>query len=209
MNIISTNSKFYVCLDDCLKLGDKPMSFLTEQRLAAILLLLSCLIFLVAGSLFTVRVIWALPIGQSVNFLRWERGMVVAAFLVSLLGFGLLENILRSVGDIGIARIALLLYIISTALVASAEMSGLANRSVFPQLVLHIVLAYLGQAAFGAALLHTGYLPTWIGWIAIIWTIGCLIIVPIVLPNDIYFPWLFYVVPLIIGIGLLRVSPSS
>jgi hypothetical protein len=30
-----------------------------------------------------------------------------------------------------------------------------------------------------------------------------------VLPNDIYFPWLFYVVPLIIGIGLLRLSPPS
>jgi hypothetical protein len=185
------------------------MNFLTEQRLTAILLLLSCLIFLGAGTLFTIRVIWDLPIGKSENFLRWERGMVVAAFLVSLLGFGLLEDILRTAGDIGIARLALLLYIISTALVAAAEMSGLANRSVFPQIVLHIVLAYLGQAVFGAALLRTGYLPTWIGWVAIIWTIGCLIIVPIVLPKDIYFPWLFYVVPLIIGIALLRVAPSS
>jgi hypothetical protein len=185
------------------------MNFLTEQRLAAMLLLLSCLIFVVAGTLFTVRVIWALPIGQSEIFLRYERSLVVAAFLVSLLGFGLLESILRTAGDIGFARIALLLYIISTALVAAAEMSGLASRSVFPQLVLHIVLAYLGQAVFGVAVLHTGYLPTWIGWTAIIWTIGCLIIVPIVLPNDIYFPWLFYVVPLIVGIGLLRLSPPS
>jgi len=185
------------------------MNFLTERRLAAIMLLLSCLMFLVAGTLFTIRVIWALPMGQSEIFLRCERGLVVAAFLVSLLGFGLLENILRTAGDIGFARMALLIYIISTALVAAAEMSGLASRSVFPQIVLHLVLAYLGQAAFGVALLHTGYLPTWIGWTAIIWAIGCLIIVPIVLPNDIYFPWLFYVVPLIIGIGLLRLSPSS
>jgi hypothetical protein len=185
------------------------MDSLSKQRLAASLLLLSCLIFLVAGLLFTARVIWALPIGQSELFLRWERGTVVAAFLVSLLGFGLLEEILRSAGDIGIARMALLIYIISTAVLGVAEMNELARRPVFSQIVLHIVLAYLGQAAFGLALLRTGYLARWIGWAAIIWPIGALIIVPIVLGNDIYFPWLFYVVPLIIGIGLWRVSPPS
>ena len=77
------------------------MNSLNEQQLSAILLLLSCLIFLVAGMMFTMRVIWSLPMGQSEIFLRWERGMVVAGFVTSLLGFGLLENILRSAGDIG------------------------------------------------------------------------------------------------------------
>jgi hypothetical protein len=69
--------------------------------------------------------------------------------------------------------------------------------------VVFIVLAFVGQAVFGAALLRTGLLPGWVGWATILWNLGWLVILPIARPADMYYPWLHYVAPLLIGIALL------
>lgn len=182
------------------------MNALSERQLTAFLLILSSLVFLVAGFLFTARAIWNWPVGQTAVYLRWERGVIITAFLVSLLGFGLLEKMLGATGDIGIARMALLLYLISAAVMVVAETSFLNGQWSYPQIVAHVALAFLAQAAFGQALLQTDLLPSWLGWASILWNLGCLVIVPILMPQDIYFPWLHYVAPLIIGIALFRIS---
>jgi hypothetical protein len=180
------------------------MNGLSERQLAAYLLILASLIFLIAGALFTGRAIWNWPVGQTAVYLRWERGVIIAAFLISLLGFGLFENMLKAAGDIGIARMALLLYLISAGVVVVAETSFLNGQWSYPQIVAHVVLAFLAQAAFGLALLQTELLPSWVGWTSILWNLGCLVILPILMPQDMYFPWLHYVAPLLIGISLLR-----
>ena len=177
---------------------------LIERRITASLLIFSGIVFLVAASLFTARVIWKWPAGQSETYLRWERGVVIAGFLVNVLGFVLLEDKLRTAGDTMIARMALVIYIIAAALMAVAETNYLSNRQwVYPQIIAHVVLAFLAQAAFGVGILRTELLPNWVGWVTILWNLGCLVVVPIFYPNDIYFPWLHYVAPLIIGIALL------
>jgi hypothetical protein len=61
----------------------------------------------------------------------------------------------------------------------------------------------VGQALFGIAILRTGFLPAWVGWATVIWNLGWLVILPIARPRDIYYPWLHFVAPLIIGIMLL------
>jgi hypothetical protein len=42
-----------------------------------------------------------------------------------------------------------------------------------------------------------------VGWATVIWSLAWLIILPIARPKDMYYPWLHYVAPLIIGIALL------
>jgi hypothetical protein len=180
------------------------MNELFERQLAAYLLILASLIFLIAGFLFTGRAIWNWPVGQTAIYLRWERGVVIAAFLISLLGFGVVEKMLSVAGDIGIARIALLLYLISAAVMVVAETSYLNGQWSYSQIVAHVVLAFLAQAAVGLALLQTELLPGWVAWASILWNLGCLVILPILMPQDMYFPWLHYVAPLLIGISLLR-----
>ena len=64
-------------------------------------------------------------------------------------------------------------------------------------------LLFLAQAAFGAALLRTGLLPGWVGWATIIWNLGWLVVLPLVRPQDMYYPWLHYAAPILIGIVLL------
>jgi hypothetical protein len=160
---------------------------------------------LFVGYLFTTRVIWQQPSAQTTLHLRIERGMVIAAFLISLLGFVLLEGLLRDAGDRVIARLALAIYLIAASVLVVAEMAYLDNRTwVYPQIVAHVVLAFLAQAAFGASLLRTGLVASWAGWMTILWNIGLLIFMPIFFPRDMYFPWLHYVAPLMIGIALLQ-----
>ena len=175
-----------------------------QHRVAPGLLILGGVVFVVAGFLYAARAIWKWPAGQNPVYLRWERGLVMAAFLISMLGFVLLEDLLRNAGDVVFARLALALYLISAAVLIVAETTFLHSRTfVYPQIVVQVVLAFLAQATFGLALLRTGLLPGWVGWATIIWNLGCLVVLPITHPDDIYFPWLHYVAPLIIGIALL------
>lgn len=177
---------------------------LFERRLAAGLLISSCIVFLAVGYLFTARVIWKLPAAQTDLHLRWERSLVIAAFLINVMGFTLLEGLLHEVGDQVIGRLALALYLIGAAVLVVAEMAYLNDRTwVYPQIVAHVVLVFLAQAAFGVSPLRTGLVAGWVGWATILWNLAFLAIMPIAYPHDIYFPWLHYVAPLLIGIGLL------
>lgn len=178
-------------------------NLLFERRLTSSLLILSFVTFLVVGYLFTARVIWNLPATQTELHLRWERGLAVTAFLINAMGFVLLEGLLREAGDRVIARLALAIYLIAGAVLVVAEMAYLHNREwVYPQIVAHVVLTFLAQAMFGAALLRTGLVVPWMGWTTILWNLALLVIMPVFYPHDMYFPWLHYVAPLIIGIGL-------
>jgi hypothetical protein len=175
---------------------------LSARTAAASLLILSMVVFGFGGALFTGRAFWGWPINNAHLF--WERGFIIAAVLVTVLGLALLEDLLRIAGDSGFARLGMMAYLVGAVVVVVAETASLGGRNfVYPQIVLYVVLAFLGQAAFGAALLRTGLVAAWAGWTTVIWNVGWLLIMLILRPNDIYFPVLHHVAPLIIGIGLL------
>lgn len=143
-------------------------TLLSERQIAAILLISCGIVFAVGGILFTGRTIWKWPIGQTPEFLRWERSFVIAALLVNVLGLVMLENLLHAAGDSLIARLALVTYLIGAMVIVVAETSYLNNREwVYPQIVLYVVPAFLAQATFGVALLRTGLVAGWAGWATI------------------------------------------
>ncbi len=177
---------------------------LSERQTAASLLILCFGVFAVGGILYTGRAIWKWSSGETVGYLHWERGFVIAAVLVTVLGLVLLEDMLRDAGDSVIARLGMVTYMIGAVVVVVAETAYLNTReSVYPQIVVYVVLALLAQAAFGVALLRTGLVAGWVGWATIIWNLGWLVILPIVSPRDLYYPVLHHVAPLLIGIMLL------
>jgi hypothetical protein len=63
------------------------------------------------------------------------------------------------------------------------------------------VLSFLGQAAFGAAILQTGLLPAWIGWTTVIWHLGWLALM--LRAGDPYYPFMHMALPVLAGIWLL------
>jgi len=184
-------------------------TLLSERQITAILLIACAVIFMVGGILYTGRAIWKWPASETIGYLRWERGIVILAVLVTAFGLVLLENLLRvapaSRGIAGvIARLGMVTYLIGAVVVVVAETTYLHNRQwVYPQIVLYVVLALLAQAAFGLSLLQTGLVPGWAGWATLIWNLFWLVVLPIADRNNMYYPALHHAAPLVIGIALL------
>lgn len=177
----------------------------SELRLTGILLILSSLIFFVAAILFTIRFLWELPIGRTPSFFLWERSFVIAALLATLLSFNLFKRVLESAGDGILAPMALMLFLVAAVLAVVAEtMSFPSDDIAYPPIVAYVILSFLGQAIFGIALLRTGLLPTWVGWVTVTWNLTILVYLIVAKPQDMYYPWLHYIAPLLIGIALLR-----
>jgi hypothetical protein len=175
-----------------------------EQVLAGWLMILSALVFVVGGILYTGRAIWKWPVADGPAFLRLERGFVIAALLTVVVGLTLLERRLVAAGDNLLAPAGMVLFLIGAVLALVAETYSLSRQEwIYASIVVFIVLAFLGQAIFGAALLRTALVPAWVGWVAILWSLGWLVILPIARPKNMYYPWLHYVAPLLIGITLV------
>jgi hypothetical protein len=179
-------------------------SLITEQVAAGWLLILSGQVFLVGAILYWGRAILKWPAGKTHRYLLWERGFIIAALLVAVLGLNLLEGILESAGDRILAPSGMVLMLTGAGVVIFAEAYSLSRQEwIYAPTVVFVILAFLAQAVFGAALLRTAFLPGWVGWVTILWNLGWLVILPLARPNDMYYPWLHYAAPLLIGIELL------
>jgi hypothetical protein len=177
----------------------------STRTIAASLLILSLIVFGFGGAIFTGRAFWRWSI--NVSHMNWERGFIIAAVLATVLGLALLEDLLRIAGDSSIARLGMMAYLVGAVVVVVAETASLGGgKFVYPQIVLYVILPFLAQAAFGAALLQTELVAAWAGWTTVTWNVGWLLIMLIVRPNDIYFPVVHHVAPLVIGIALFAKS---
>ena len=176
-----------------------------QLRLTGLSLILSSVIFLVAATFFYIRFILELPIANSPAFFLWERSLVIAALLATLLSFMLLKRVLEAAGDGILASVAMMLFLVAAILAVVAETISFPSEDiVYPPIVAYVILSFLGQAVFGMALLRTGLVPPWVGWITMIWNLGMLVFLAVTKPQDMYYPWLHYIAPLIMGIALLR-----
>ena len=177
--------------------------FWTIENASGLFLALGFLAFLPAGLMFWMR---GGPQGRPIPsraYFLWERSLVMAAVVCTAMGFVLLADYLQSAGIL--ARTGATVYLFAGTLAVAAEALSLSqgfdkHRAL---IVVYVVFAFLAQAAIGAALLQAGVLPAWIGWLAIVWNIGWLVVLPLVSRRDMYFPVLHHFMPLVIGIALL------
>jgi hypothetical protein len=173
----------------------------SARTIAASLLALSFVVFAVGGVLYSGRAFLNWQIDETSSHLIWERGFVIGGVLSTVLGLALLEDMLRAAGEPVLSRLGMVTYLFGAVVVVVAETAYLGKRDwIYPQIVVYVVLAFLAQAAFGAALLQTGLVA---GWTTVIWNLAWLLVMLLVRPRDIYFPVLHHVAPLIIGIALL------
>jgi hypothetical protein len=149
------------------------------------------------------------------GYLIWERSLVAAAAVALLLGFAQLAAALRAAGErrfswIGLGTLALgtvlTLVLEGSTIVTGQENGTQAGLGWMLLIWAFVVLTFLGQAAFGAALLQTALAPRWAGWLLIIWNLGWLAVLVVFSAGDPYYPVLFYLGPLVLGILLLRAS---
>lgn len=170
-----------------------------ERRVAGALLIACAGVFVPVGLMFAGRESWGWT--TMGTYFAWERSLVFAAVLLSLLGLTLVDRLL----DTAMARLAAVTYGAGAVLLLVAESGNIAIRSFsYPQLVAAVVLLFLGQAAFGIALLGSSLVPRGVGWFVVAWNVGSLVIVTASVPSNIYYPGLHFVGPLVIGILLAR-----
>jgi hypothetical protein len=142
----------------------------------------------------------------------WERSLILTAIVLTAIGFMVLEAHLQASDGRVLARAGAFAYLFAGVLGAAAEALTLsqgyqsdhpAELKVYGLLVTYIVLAFLAQAALGGAVLQSGVLAAWIGWVTILWNLAWLVALPLTTPRDIYYPVLHHFAPLLIGIALL------
>jgi hypothetical protein len=142
-------------------------------------------------------------------YFLWERGFILAAVIITALGFLLLEGALQTTDGRSLARLGATAYFFGGILVVIGEvlMPTVGYQKLYGLIVIYVVMAFLGQAALGGAVLQTGWLPGWVGWVTILWNIAWLVVLPLLSPRDIYFPIIHHLAPLLLGIALLWRAP--
>jgi hypothetical protein len=138
------------------------------------------------------------------DYLVLERGLFMAGMIVSALGFSLLAERDR---DSALLRFGTLGYFAAGIVGVVAETMDLARLEAYPTTVAYVVIAFLGQAIIGLALARSGLITPWLGWLTVAWNVAWLVGLSIRSPDDVYFPVLHLLMPIAIGIALLR-SPA-
>jgi hypothetical protein len=148
--------------------------------------------------------------------------IVLIGWIVAVVSYVLLTTLLRDAGDATISTLALVLFLIGIAsaigfwalhvpvtLLAAEETTRTTQvpeyyesleRASDSFMGVYILLGLLATAGFGWALLQTGFLPGWVGWVTLgwglLWTLAFL-----KTSNGI--PLLPMVMPVVIGISLI------
>ena len=153
---------------------------------------------------------------------RWGFRIILIGWIVAALGYVMLTALLRDAGDPIISTLASVLFLMGivsaiafwalslTANVLAAEET--ARTTMVPEyykvlemsaeslLGVYQMLALLATAGFGWALLQTGMLPSWVGWVTVGWG---LLWAGVHLRSDETIPLLPMVMPVVIGISVL------
>jgi hypothetical protein len=153
---------------------------------------------------------------------RWGFRIILVGWVVAALGYVMLTVLLRDAGDPIISTLASVLFLMGiasaiafwgfslTANVLAAE--EMARTEIMPEyykvlvmsaeslLGVYQLLALLATAGFGWALLQTGILPNWVGWITLGWGI---LWAGVHIRSDETVPLLPMVMQIVIGISLL------
>ena len=166
------------------------------------------------------------------NTQRWEWGWLfgIAGIVVTTLGLVLLEALLRAGGDRILARLAVTTFVFGAVLTVAARALEIsvtlwaaeqtATGAPVPALLaptgdwanamtaIYTALAFASIAMFGASILVTGLITRWIGWAAVTWGIGwgLLFVLAWFSAGGFDYPVLHHVIPLVIGVALLRKS---
>jgi hypothetical protein len=137
------------------------------------------------------------------SILGTERGLLMAAMVLSALGFCLLDGRPYRPGTYVFMRLGVIAYLAGSIIGVVAETLELTSTAVYPMFVVYVTLAFVSQAAIGCALAMSELVPRWIGWTTAVWNVAWLAFLVLATPWDVYFPVLHLIMPVFIGVALI------
>ena len=176
------------------------------ERAAAACLLVAAGANLAGVVMFTIRGGAAGGDAPTHAFLVAERSLFMAAMMLSALGFCLLDGRMQSPGAEALMRLGTIAYLAAGIVGITAETLELAGLAVYSTIVAYVVLSFIGQAVIGGALVASTLVPRWIAWATVLWNVCWLAGLVLVSPQDVSFPILHLVMPVFIGVALIRRS---
>jgi hypothetical protein len=186
--------------------------FWSIQRAAGFFLVLGFVASLAGVVMFMIRGGPSGGTSPSHTFFVFERSFFMAAVILTAIGFVLLEGRLQNTDGRVLARAGATAYLFAGILLVTAEAFSMSlgegfEKRAYALFIIYVVLAFLAQAAIGGALLRSGLLAAWIGWVTIVWNLGLLVVLSVITPEDLYYPIAHQIMPLLIGGALLWRAP--
>src|SRR5579859_1472459 len=150
------------------------MEPLTVRSISAILLIVSSTLNGISNLMYTGRMYtsssrykWFArsPAFLKVERVNWERGLLIAAFVIAALGVAELEIVLREASATVLAHLGATAFLIGAVVAIVAEGQSLSGATSTSALVfIMVVVLFLAGAVLGLALLTSSLLPAWVGW---------------------------------------------
>ena len=138
---------------------------------------------------------------------RAKSSLLIAAVSLTLLGLIAFDFVLWKAGDRVLSGLGTVAYVVAAVSWVVAEGRALAlHEWTYGLEAAFIVAAGVSMLTFGAAVIRTGAIPRWVGWLAVGWSAGALIL--FALPHEGYPPMAPQLVPPLFGVALLRSTRS-
>ena len=170
-----------------------------------------------------------LVIAAHLSQLQWSYSLFIGGLLVTILGLALLTSLLHDAGDRSFSQLALVALVVGGVLmviniafplgVDSLAAQATVRSGVVPDyylaltlwttvlFVIYTILAFIALICYGGAVLSTGVLPHWVGWLSIVYGLGGLGLTGITGGN--VPPFLQHLMPILLGILLLLPSARA
>jgi hypothetical protein len=165
-----------------------------------------------------------LVIAAQPSLFQWSFSSFICGTIVTPLGLAMLTRLLSDAGDRTFSHLALIASLFGAVLLVIylafplgfAPLAGqeTARTGVvpgyyvpltlmtWPLFVIYTILAFSALGAYGGAVLSTQVLPRWVGWLAIVYGLLGLVSAGFAAGN--VPPFVHYLMPIVIGILLLR-----
>lgn len=131
--------------------------------------------------------------------------LLLATLSLTLMGLLVFDAILWRRGDRSLSTVGTAAYLAAViAWAAATERALVVHEWTYRLEAAFIVASGISMLAFGSAVIRTGAIARWLGWVAVCWSIGSLI--RFAMPHQVYPPMVAQLVPLVFGFALLRVA---
>jgi hypothetical protein len=136
------------------------------------------------------------------GYLVIERSLFMVGMLLSAIAFCLLDD--RAAGRANpLLRAGALGYLAASIVGVVGESLNLESTEVYALFVTYVLAAFVSQAVIGLGLRAARLVTPWVAWTTVAWNVAWPVVLRLASPDDIYFPALHLLMPLLIGVHML------
>ncbi|HEX6337591.1 MAG TPA: hypothetical protein VFZ85_11595 [Jiangellaceae bacterium] len=136
------------------------------------------------------------------GYLVVERSLFMVGMLLSAIAFCLLDD--RGAGRANpLLRAGALGYLAASIVGVVGESIDLESSEIYSLFVTYVLAAFVSQTVIGLGLRAARLVAPWVAWTTVAWNVACPVVLRLASPDDLYFPVLHLLMPLLIGVHML------